>query len=263
VTVATKVLKHEIDNLRRSRWVLGYGLLLLALTDALLRFGGGGPRAVVSLLNVVLIFVPLVSVVFGTMYLYASREFIELLLAQPVGRAALFVGLYGGLALPLTVAFALGVGLPFIWGGGGEESFAGPLTMLLGTGALLTLAFTALAFLISLLFDDRAKGLGVAILLWLSATALYDAFLILVATTLADYPLEMPLLGLTLMNPVDLGRVLLLLQVDKAALMGYTGAVFERFFGSALGIAVAGGALLGWTLLPFGLGFIRFRTKDF
>jgi Cu-processing system permease protein len=263
VTVPTKVLKHELNNLRRSRWMLGYALLLLALTDALLRFGGGGPRAVVSLLNVVLIFVPLVSLVFGTMYLYGAREFIELLLAQPVGRAALFLGLYGGLALPLTVAFVLGVGLPFIWGGGGEGSFAGPLAMLLVTGALLTLAFTALAFLISLLFDDRAKGLGVAILLWLCVTALYDAFLILIVTTLANYPLERPLLGLTLLNPVDLGRVLLLLQVDKAALMGYTGAVFERFFGSVLGIVVAGSALLTWTLVPFGLGFLRFRAKDF
>lgn len=263
MTVAGKVLKHELNNQRRSRWVIGYALLLLALSDALLRFGGGGPRAVISLLNVVLILVPLVSVVFGTMYLYGAREFIELLLAQPVRRSALFLGLYGGLALPLTVAFILGVGLPFIWGGGGGESFAGPLTMLLVTGTLLTLAFTALAFLISLIFDDRAKGLGVAILLWLSATALYDAFLILVVTTLADYPLEMPLLGLTLFNPVDLGRVLLLLQVDKAALMGYTGAVFERFFGSVMGIAVAGCALLGWTLLPFSLGFIRFRAKDF
>ena len=54
--------------------------------------------------------------------------------------------------------------------------------------------------------------------------------------TWSDYPLELPLLGLTLLNPVDLGRVLLLLQFDNAALLGYTGAVFERFFGSALGM---------------------------
>jgi Cu-processing system permease protein len=86
VTIAAKVLKHELNNVRRSRWVLGYAGLLLLLTQAVLWFGGGGPRAVVSLLNVVLIVVPLVSLVFGTMYLYAAREFIELLLAQPIGR---------------------------------------------------------------------------------------------------------------------------------------------------------------------------------
>jgi len=263
MTVAIKVLKQEVSNLRRSRWILVYGLLLVALSDALLRFGGGGPRSVISLLNVVLILVPLVSLVFGTMYLYAAREFIELLLAQPVGRAALFLGLYGGLAVPLIVVFVLGVGLPFLWSAGPGESVAAPLGLLLLSGALLTATFTAIAFLISLIFDDRAKGLGVAILLWLGATAVYDALLVLVVTTFGDYSLERPLIGLTLLNPVDLGRVLLLLQADKAALMGYTGAVFERFFGSVVGVAVAGLALMGWTAVPFALGLLRFRAKDF
>jgi Cu-processing system permease protein len=86
---------------------------------------------------------------------------------------------------------------------------------------------------------------------------------VMVATMFSDYALERPLLALTLFNPVDLGRVLLLLQTDKAALMGYTGAVFEAFFGSALGMIVAGLALIGWTAVPFGLGLLRFRAKDF
>lgn len=260
---AVKILRYELNDLRRSRWVLGYALLLLLLTDALLRFGGGGPRAVLSLMNVVLIFVPLVSVVFGAMYLYSAREFIELLLAQPVGRAALFAGLYGGLAFPLAAAFALGVGLPFLWHGGGDGSLFGPLAMLLACGTLLTLAFTAVAFLISLIFEDRAKGLGAAILLWLTTAALYDALLVFVTTVFSDYPLEMPLIGLTLLNPVDLARVMLLLQFDTAALMGYTGAVFERFFGTLLGVAIAGGALTLWILAPLGLALARFRAKDF
>jgi Cu-processing system permease protein len=260
---ALKVLRYELQDLRRSRWLLGYALLLLGLTDALLRFGGGGPRAVLSLMNVVLVFVPLVSVVFGTMYLYGARDFIELLLAQPVGRGSLFAGLYGGLAAPLAAAFLLGVGLPFAWGGQGEGSLSGPLVMLLATGVLLTLAFTALAFLVSLVFEDRAKGLGAAILVWLAATVLYDAGIVLVATAFSDYPLELPMLGLILLNPVDLGRVLLLLQFDAAALMGYTGAVFERFFGTALGVGVATGALALWCAGPLVLARGRFGGKDF
>jgi Cu-processing system permease protein len=260
---ALKVLRYELQDLRRSRWLLGYALLLLGLTDALLRSGGGGPRAVLSLMNVVLVFVPLVSVVFGTMYLYGARDFIELLLAQPVGRGSLFAGLYGGLAAPLAAAFLLGVGLPFAWGGQGEGSLAGPLVMLLATGVLLTLAFTALAFLVSLVFEDRAKGLGAAILVWLAATVLYDAGIVLVATAFSDYPLELPMLGLIVLNPVDLGRVLLLLQFDAAALMGYTGAVFERFFGTALGVGVATGALALWCAGPLVLARGRFGGKDF
>ncbi|HVK00165.1 MAG TPA: ABC transporter permease subunit [Gemmatimonadales bacterium] len=260
---AFKVLKVQLRDLVRSRWLLGYMLLLLALTEALLRFGGSGPRAVISLLNVVLILVPLVSIVFGTMYLYGAREFIELLLAQPVGRPALFAGLYMGLALPLVVGFLMGVGLPFLWAEPGEGSGSGSIGLLLATGALLTLVFTALAFLVSVLVVDRARGLGLAIVLWLGVTVLYDAILVLVVTTMADYPLELPLLGLTLLNPVDLGRVLLLLRLDAAALMGYTGAVFERFFGSALGTGVTIGALALWVAGPMLLGMRRFVAKDF
>jgi len=263
MTPVIQILQYELNNLRRSRWVWGYTLVLLIMTDALLRFGGGGPRAVVSLLNVVLLLVPLASLVFGAMYLYGAREFVELLLTQPIRRPSLFIGLYTGLSLTLAAAFVLGVGLPFLWAGQGEGSLAGPLCMLLGVGVLLTWAFVALAFLIALQFEDRAKGLGAAILVWFASTALYDAMLVFVVTIFADYPLERPLIGLTLLNPVDLGRILLLLQMDTAALMGYTGAVFEQFFGSTLGILLAAGALVAWALLPFGLGLRRFRTKDF
>ncbi len=90
MSAARKVLGYSLSNLLRNWWVLGYGLLFLLLTDALFRFGGGGPRVAASLMNVVLIVIPLVSVVFGTLYFSNSREFIELLLAQPVGRRALF-----------------------------------------------------------------------------------------------------------------------------------------------------------------------------
>jgi Cu-processing system permease protein len=260
---AAKILKFQLRDLVRSRWLLGYTILLLALTEALLRFGGGGPRAVISLLNLVLILVPLVSIVFGTMYLYAAREFIELLLAQPVGRRVLFAGLYAGLALPLAGGFLLGVGLPFLWTGSGGGSGSGAVGLLLGSGILLTLVFTALAFLVSVMVVDRARGLGAAIVLWLAVTVLYDAILVLVATSMADYPLELPLLGLTLLNPVDLGRVLLLLRLDTAALMGYTGAVFERVFGSALGTGVTIGALAVWVAAPLLLGLRRFVARDF
>ena len=54
-----------------------------------------------------------------------------------------------------------------------------------------------------------------------------------------------------------------LLSGDAAALMGYPGAVFERFFGSGAGLALAGAALLAWTAVPFLLGARGFARKDF
>ena len=260
---ALKILGYQLKDIIRNRWVVGYAALLLLLTEALFRLGGDGGRVVLSLLNVVLIIVPLVALAFGTLYLYTAREFIELLLAQPVGRGAMFAGLWGGLALPLTLAFEAGVGLPFLLHTGDAAIPLGALLMLLATGALLTLSFTALAFLIALRFEDRARGFGMALLAWFAAAILYDGIVLFIAMIFSDYPLEAPLLVLTLLNPLDLGRVLLLLNLDVAALMGYTGAVFQRFLGTGLGVGLAIAALFAWTAIPLGVGLRRFRGKDF
>ncbi len=78
----------------------------------------------------------------------------------------------------------------------------------------------------------------------------------------SDYPLETPLLAASMANPIDLARVTLLVKTDWAALMGYTGAVFNRFFGTELGVSVAIVSLILWTLGPLALGMRRFRVKD-
>jgi len=260
---ARKVLVYQLRDIARNRWVIAYTVVLLVLTEALFRGGGEGGRVVLSLLNVVLIFVPLVALTFGTLYLYTAREFIELLLAQPVGRGAMFAGLWGGLAVPLAGALLCGVGLPFLLHAGEGAVPVHSLLMLLGTGVLLTLSFTALAFLIALRFEDRARGFGTALLVWLTCAVLYDGLVLLAVALFADYPLETPLLILTLLNPLDLGRVALLLDLDAAALLGYTGAVFQRFLGTAEGLALAVTALVAWTLVPLALGFRRFQRRDF
>ncbi|HEY7025989.1 MAG TPA: ABC transporter permease subunit [Gemmatimonadales bacterium] len=263
MNTAAKVIRFQLHDLVRNRWLLGYTIVLLGLTSTLLWLGGGGERAIVSLLDVVLILVPLASVMFGTLYLYNAREFIELLLAQPVGRPAMFTGLYAGLTLPLVGGFGLGIGLPLLVSSATVSIPAQALIILLATGILLTLIFTAVAFLLALRFEDRARGLGAALAVWLGFAVLYDGLVLLVVLAFGDYPLESPLLALTVLNPVDLGRVLLLLQFDIAALMGYTGAVFQRFFGDALGMATAMAALLIWVVMPLAIGLRWFRRRDF
>jgi Cu-processing system permease protein len=258
--VTAKVVRYELSNVARSRWLLAYAAFFAVVTDALVRFGGGD-KALLSLVNVVLLVVPLVALVFGTTYLYDARDFTELLLAQPVGRPQLFVGLYLGLALPLSAAFALGAGLPFLVHGV-PAGQAGTLAALLGAGVALTLVFAALAFLVAVHSTDKVKGLGVAVGLWLALALLYDGAVLLAVALLADYPLERPMLGVMLANPVDLARVLLLLRFDVAALLGYTGAVFARFFGG-VGSLVAAAALLAWVAAPVALGVRAFRRKDF
>jgi Cu-processing system permease protein len=258
---AAKVLRYELRGAFRGRWAVLYALFFGVVTDALFRFSGGGEQVLLSLLNVVLLLVPLVSLVFGVAYLYGARAFVELMLAQPIRRRDLFAGLYGGLLAPLALALVLGVGLPFAWHGG--AAFAGPLVRLLGAGVLLTAAFLALAFLIAVRIEDRMKGLGAALLLWLVLAVVYDGLVLTVAYAFSAYPLERPMIALAMLNPISLARVLLLLSLDVAALLGYTGAAFERFFGTAWGTGLTLAALLAWVAAPLALALRRFRRKDF
>ncbi|HEU4643449.1 MAG TPA: ABC transporter permease subunit [Gemmatimonadaceae bacterium] len=258
-----KVVRYELRDVIRSRWVIAYALFFLLVTDTLLRFGDGGTKALLSLVNVVLFLIPLVTIVFGTMYLYDAREFIELLLAQPVRRRQLFAGLYLGLALPLSLGFVAGIAVPFAVHGLDAPSELGTLAALALGGVLLTAIFVAIAFLIAVRVEDKVKGLGAAIALWLLFTVLYDGVVLLAVLLFADYPLERPMVALMLTNPVDLARVLLLMRFDVSALMGYTGAVFQKLFDTTSGVALALGVLAAWCVVPLAVGCRWFRRKDF
>jgi len=261
MNLTLRVLSSQLRNVARSRWVIGYLLLLLAGTTLLLRFGGTGERALLSLLNVVLLLLPLVSVMFGVLYVHNAREFVELLLAQPVARGSLYSGLYAGVVLPLAGAFLVGTGVPLLLQGG-DRGYLVHCGLLLAAGVLLTTGFTAMAVAVAVRFDDRARALGLALLIWLVCALLYDGLVLLVASALADYPLETPLLLMVFLNPVDLARVLLLMSFDVSALMGYTGAVYQKFFGAG-GMVLAFAALLVATAVPYLFGRRWFLRKDF
>jgi len=182
------------------------------------------------------------------------------LVEQPICARAIQLIFCRPLVGSMIGAFVAGVGLPFLWhgtGGGGATL----LTLLLA-GAALTAVFTALAYLIAVSFQDRAAGLGAAILVWLLLAVVYDGLILVGIAVFADYPIEGPVLAAVVLNPIDLARVLLLLKIDIAALMGYTGAVFERFFGSGRGLAISSMALALWIAAPAWLAMQRFVRKD-
>ena len=260
--ITTRIVSYELREVGRSRWLFAYAAFFLVVADALLRFGGAD-KALLSLVSVTLFIVPLVSLVFGTVFLDDAREFTELLLAQPVTRRQLYAGLYLGLTLPLAAAFIVGVSVPFALHRIGDPRLGISLAVLVAAGVALTFVFTALAFVVAAFVDDRLRRMGTAIALWLVAAVLYDGLVLVLAMLFADYPIERMMLGLTLGNPVDLARVILLLQFDVSALMGYTGAVFQQFFGGAVGIAIASTALALWVTLPVALGLRAFRKRDF
>lgn len=257
------IIQNEWRTLLRGKWVAGYALIFLILTDSLLRFGGGGPEALLSLSNVMLLFIPLVGMIYGILYIYQSREFVELLLTQPINRSVLYWGLFLGIATPLMAAFIIGAALPLGWHGI-IMADAVAAALVLGLGGVLTLIFVSLGFLFGLKFyEDRIKGFGFTIVVWLFLAILYDGLVLLLVFTFGDYPLEQFVIAVSMLNPIDLARILVMLEFDISALMGYTGAVFNRFFGASTGTITASGMLALWLAVPMWLGLRVFKKKDF
>lgn len=252
-----RIGKYVLYDIVRSRFVFLYTIFLLVVTLSMFSLDSDAGKSTLSLLNIILLVVPLVSVVFTTIHFFNSYEFIELLLSQPVNRRTIFFAEFFSVALALGAAFLIGVGLPVMILNFSESSI-----YLILAGLLLTVVFVALAFASSVSTRDKAKGIGVALLFWFYFTLIYDGLILYIIYSFSDYPLEKVTLVLVSLNPVDLARIIILLKLDLSALMGYTGAFYKSFFGTGIGIIYSFLFLLAWTAAPLLLALRKFARKD-
>jgi len=252
-----KIIKYVITDILRNKIVIAYTLLLLIISFSVFTLQDNSDKGLLSLMNIVLIIVPLICIIFSTIYIYNSAEFIELLVSQPLQRKHLWLSLFAGMAIALTLAFFIGAGIPVLL-----YSFTSAGLILIGVGLLLTLIFVAIALLAAVYTRDKAKGIGLAVLMWLYFSIIFDGLVLFILFQFADYPLEKPMLILSGLNPIDMGRILILLKMDVSALMGYTGAVFKDFFGTSSGLIITLFIMLLWILIPVSLSVRKFRKKD-
>lgn len=247
----------------RSRWSYVYFLFYLALGFMLLFLNTDVAKAVITLLNIIIVLTPLIGTIFGIMYYYNSREFTELLLAQPLKRKTIFLGQYIGLSLSLSLSLVLGLGIPFLVYGISRSSAIWDFGTLLLVGSFLTFIFVALAYNIALAYENRIKGFGFAILMWLFMAVIYDGLFLIALVYFDEYPLDTLALGLTALNPIDLSRILILLKLDISALLGYTGALFQNYFGTQTGMIISISLMLIWVLIPVWNIKRQAKKKDF
>lgn len=252
-----KIIKYVILDILRNRIMIGYTLFLLIISLSVFGLEGNPSKGILTLLNVVLIIVPLISIIFSTIYVYNSAEFIELLVSQPVKRRNLWMSIFTGLAGSLCTAFLVGCGIPLLLYVPNATGFT-----MLGMGLLITIIFTAIALLASMFTRDKAKGIGISILLWFYFTLIFDGIILFLLFQFMDYPLEKAMIAFSFMNPVDLARILILLELDISALMGATSALFREFFGSGQGMIVALFVMALWIILPLWFSVRRFAQKD-
>ena len=252
-----KIIKYVAIDILRNKIVLFYTLFLLIISFSIFSFDDNSAKGLLSLMNVILLIVPLVSIIFSTIYIYNCSEFIELLVCQPLRRKYIWLCLFTGLSLSLCLAFLLGCGIILLIN---EPSTTGLLLLL--TGCLLSVIFVAIAMLATVGTRDKAKGIGKAILLWLYFGIIFDGLVLFLLFQFSEYPLEKPMMVISALNPIDLARINVLLRLDVSALMGYTGAVFKDFFGTGFGFIVSIAVLLLWIALPLWRSTAKFNRND-
>ena len=87
----SRLLKYEIFNVVRARWLILYGLFFAGFTIAILQFGRDPVKAAASLSSVVLLILPMISILYASVYWYHSEPFTGLLLTQPLGRRTVYL----------------------------------------------------------------------------------------------------------------------------------------------------------------------------
>src|SRR5687767_7361214 len=252
-----KLSRYIFYDIFQSRVILGYTLFLFVISMALFNMEENSSKAMLSLLNIVLIVIPLISLIFATIHYYNSYEFIELMLSQPMSRRQILLGEYTAVSVSLVVSFILGAGIPTLIYAFDETGMA-----LLFTGCFLTLIFCSIAFFASVRSRDKARGIGITLLLWFYFALIFDGIVLLILFSFSDYPMEKFTLLLSSLNPIDLGRIFIMLKMDVSAMMGYTGALYKDFFGSATGMLFTVSVMLLWMLIPLWLAVRTFNKKD-
>ncbi len=252
-----KIFKYVVLDIVQNKIVLIYTLLLLVISLSIFNLEDNSAKGLVSLLNIILIIIPLICIIFSTIYIYNSSEFIELLVSQPVKRKTIWLSIFAGLSSSLSFAFFVGAGIPILIYHADATGI-----MMITTGLFLTVVFVSIAMLAASKTRDKAKGIGLSILLWLYFSLIFDALVLFFLFQFQDYPLERIMVFMSFLNPIDLSRIQILLQMDISALMGYTGAVFREFFGTNMGVLISFIGLSCWIVVPLMISLKTFNKKD-
>ncbi|MHB8875485.1 MAG: ABC transporter permease [Myxococcaceae bacterium] len=269
------VARQELLLAGRSRWTAIFAAVFAVLSlgvaaSGYILSGGSGfqdfARTSASLVQLVVLLVPLASLLMGVLALAPERGTAELLFSQPVPRTTILLGQLLGLFVALSSAELIGFGLAgvVVFANVGEEGGWGYWVLILGALAL-TAAFLSLAALIGAgaVGRKRTRALAVALVVWFLTVVLIDLASLGVASLLPSGAASRVLIMSVILNPVGAVRTGALLGIEGTAAFGSASLALLRFTGGAFGAAlILGGSVLGWVVLPALGAALRLRRMD-
>ena len=267
--------RQELVLAVRSRWTQIFAVVFAALSLAVaasgyILSGGSGvqdfARTAASLVQLVLLLVPLTALLLGVLALGSDRGTAELLFSQPVSRGVILCGRVLGLFQALVAAQMIGFGAAglVIHAQSGEDGFLGFLTVI-AASVVLTAVCLALAALIAAgnVARRRSRALAIALVVWFVMVVVFDLAALGAASMLRSGSASRLLITAALVNPVDAVRTGALLGIEGTAAFGPASLALFRFTGGAAraGILLAVSLLL-WLVVPLALAVRRLSNAD-
>lgn len=267
--------REELALALRSRWTqmfaVVFGVLALFVSGAGYVLSGGHgvqdfARTAVSLVQLVLLLVPLTALLIGVLSLAPERGAAELMFSQPVSRRTILLGKLLGLFQALAAAQAVGFGAAgaVVYGQSGGEGLSGFVFLVAGS-LFITAIFLGLAALLSAgaVGRGRTRALALALVVWFVSVVLVDLAALGAASLLPSGTASRVLILASLLNPVGAVRTAALLGIEGTGAFGAASLALLRFTHGATGAAVLLGlSVLLWLVAPAALAVRRLRKAD-
>ena len=223
-------------------------------------------RTAASLVQLVLLVVPLMALLLGVVALSGERGSLELLFAQPLARRDILLGKLLGLLAALAGAEAIGFGAAgvLIYWKTDEVGLSSYLLLVVGAG-VLTAIFLGIAGAIASGTPGRrrTRALALALVVWFCAVVFLDLLALGLCTLLPSGTASRVLILSVLVNPASALRTAELLLLEGTAAFGAASLALLRFTHGALGAGLAlAGSLLVWLVVPVLVAMRRLRAAD-
>lgn len=254
---------EELKIALRSRWTQIFAIAFAILVSGVavsgyVISGGHGvqdfARTSASLVHLVVLVVPLISLMLGVLSLSLERGAAEVVFALPVSRCTILLGRLLGLFVALTLAQSFGFGLAglLVYTQAGSEGVA-DFIIVLGASLVATAVFLACAALLAAdaFGRKRTRALALALVTWLGCEVFIDLAALGLATILPSGAASRVLIVASLLNPVGALRTGALLLVEGTGAFGAASLALLRFTHGTSGAAVLiGASLIFWIVLP-------------
>jgi Cu-processing system permease protein len=266
--------RKELRDALRGRVLLVYGLAIVALVVGLSQvalvggrasgFAGFG-RTTATLVNVVLLLVPLLALLLGGQSVAGERESgtLDALIVQPVTKTEIFLGKAVGLATALVLLLSGAFGLAaLVVSRAARDTDATALASCLGATALLAVSMLSVGLLLSTLSRTRAKAIALGIVAWFALAVLADMGAIGAAVALGLRSRSV-FVAATL-NPLEAYKVLATLAIaPRLDVLGPAGTAAVQAWGVTGARAWLAAVLAAWSALPLAAALFAFtRSKE-